>query len=189
MGCNSTYRLRYWNRVVGTATFLPSLSCNSTYRLRYWNTSWNFTNVSGASCWVATVLTVYGIETLSPGLIERDVAPPSSCNSTYRLRYWNHRISTINTNNFFCCNSTYRLRYWNSIKIWNTCICSVLSCNSTYRLRYWNVFFVCTIRLNEEKLQQYLPFTVLKPEIFFEGLFSLFQHSLQQYIPFTVVKL
>ena len=33
---------------------------------------------------VATVLTVYGIETLAAGIVLKD---KSSCNSTYRLRY------------------------------------------------------------------------------------------------------
>ena len=36
---------------------------------------------------VATVLTVYGIETM--GGIETYVEFHDSCNSTYRLRYWN----------------------------------------------------------------------------------------------------
>ena len=85
-GCNSTYRLRYWNRffwglyfgyfvllqqhlplavlkhvvIVAKAVFLDS--CNSTYRLRYWNFSSNSLHSSTTTF---------------------------SCNSTYRLRYWN----------------------------------------------------------------------------------------------------
>ena len=38
------------------------VSCNSTYRLRYWNRSTSFISGTG-SFGVATVLTVYGIET------------------------------------------------------------------------------------------------------------------------------
>ena len=35
-GCNSTYRLRYWNLSISKPyALLPSSSCNSTYRLRY----------------------------------------------------------------------------------------------------------------------------------------------------------
>ena len=88
LGCNSTYRLRYWNYsvwVCGIKT--PLMRCNSTYRLRYWNYSppakllvpaavccnstyrlryWNSTLISSKALFnsVATVLTVYGIETL-----------------------------------------------------------------------------------------------------------------------------
>ena len=95
---------------------------------QYWNCSQN----------VATVLTACGIETFSwwiPFL-------PSirhSCNSTYRLRYWNSIIiRRIITYNFICCNSTYRLRYWNALKLLGIHLPTVSGCNSTYRLRYWN---------------------------------------------------
>ena len=61
--CNGTYRLRYWN--LEYYSFSPPLllssSCNGTYRLRYWNYSLRvqvFLDI-----WVATALTVYGIET------------------------------------------------------------------------------------------------------------------------------
>ena len=86
-----------------------------------------------------------------------------SCNSTYRLRYWNFAV--------FCpfrlithkgCNSTYRLRYWNSHEISPYHRYSYLSCNSTYRLRYWNIKFAVSPFFDISKLQQYLPFTVLK---------------------------
>ena len=133
-------------------------SCNSTYRLRYWNyksqiiryIEWAF---------VATVLTVYGIETTQrPNTVPSSI---SSCNSTYRLRYWNiHQMLLISylyslqqylpftvlkrikchwLDLHICCNSTYRLRYWNWKGIrwaWSSSISK--SCNSTYRLRYWN---------------------------------------------------
>ena len=35
--CNSTYRLRYWNRTPAIIFKLNYLCCNNTYRLRYWN--------------------------------------------------------------------------------------------------------------------------------------------------------
>ena len=85
--CNSAYRLRYWNlrfskniksgptklqqclpfTVLKPNTHLSPLSwfrhsCNSAYRLRYWNFAFYFPAFK-AEIFVATVLTVYGIET------------------------------------------------------------------------------------------------------------------------------
>ena len=186
MGCNSTYRLRYWNNhAVITSYHFLAWSCNSTYRLRYWN--YNYSQIFwNRFVIVATVLTACGIETwqrlwhrqlrclcmlqqylplavlkllhLALGNHQQSLQqylPLAvlkqkyryflylayiSCNSTYRLRYWNDfhasrllplllHVATvltacgIETFNFFmisrffipcCCNSTYRLRYWNS---------------------------------------------------------------------------
>ena len=61
---------------------------------------------------VATVLTVYGIET--------------GIGSQF------HSLFS------YGCNSTYRLRYWNLLKIFIFLLFLFSSCNSTYRLRYWN---------------------------------------------------
>ena len=36
-GCNSTYRLRYWNLAIIARHNCRLICCNSTYRLRYWN--------------------------------------------------------------------------------------------------------------------------------------------------------
>ena len=36
------------------------------------------------------------------------------------------------------CNSTYRLRYWNLADALDLTIDKQHGCNSTYRLRYWN---------------------------------------------------
>ena len=130
---------------------------------------------------VATVLTVYGIETnKNPYWVPRNYL---SCNSTYRLR--SLRDSLNSTDILKRCNSTYRLRYWNKKNTRNvvgySSVATVLTvygietnipvffygriyicCNSTYRLRYWN--FICQIShiFTRRKLQQYLPFTVLK---------------------------
>ena len=110
-----------------------SYGCNSTYRLRYWNCS-TAQSHSKLAVSVATVLTVYGIET---HLLDRcSCWTRSCCNSTYRLRYWNYKTSD---KQYFC-----------------------------------------------SPLQQYLPFTVLKPLIY-----QRFTHAfrqLQQYLPFTVLK-
>ena len=113
------------------------------------------------------------------------VCNTTSCNSTYRLRYWNFGISAVNFNcahsvataptvygietvasssvsklYAISCNSTYRLRYWN-VPMERELFPSIRSCNSTYRLRYWNIIWelVC---FKLKVLQQHLPFTVLK---------------------------
>ena len=64
ISCNSTYRLRYWNTLNShmEVVTIPSC-CNSTYRLRYWNWKETLSCLKFHSV-VATVLTVYGIETL-----------------------------------------------------------------------------------------------------------------------------
>ena len=109
---------------------------------------------------VATVPTVYGIETINIDYFNTIIYGSCnstyrlrywnagrklrygnriwSCNSTYRLRYWNHYLRFWGSKNLYRCNSTYRLRYWNRAK--STVVHSIVifSCNSTYRLRYWN---------------------------------------------------
>ena len=131
-GCNSTYRLRYWNDRI-FIPFFVSISCNSTYRLRYWNFK----------------LMIF----LS--------FSESSCNSTYRLRYWNHPNDPCRWEQIRRCNSTYRLRYWNllsSSACFPTCsaVATVLTVYGieTYKTKIASI--------NTSKLQQYLPFTVLK---------------------------
>ena len=161
---------------------------------------------------VATVLTVYGIETGYYVDIHGMVLL-LSCNSTYRLRYWNLSVITWN----YCwlvllqqylpftvlklnpismsafeiissCNSTYRLRYWNE---YNECVpaltrfvATVLTVYGIETHRSWckvhtlvDVATVLTVygietkktkkkkADKEAKLQQYLPFTVLKQYI------------------------
>ena len=118
--------------------FIRISSCNSTYRLRYWNLI-----LASNSCvflLVATVLTVYGIETVRIWDIFFGY-PWASCNSTYRLRYWNYHNSAIGYQDLLIgCNSTYRLRYWN---------------DNNSAQEFWFSW----------QLQQYLPFTVLKLEL------------------------
>ena len=109
------------------------ISCNSTYRLRYWNVIlWR----------------------LNKNLFV-------SCNSTYRLRYWNFSTFFEPVRYCFGCNSTYRLRYWNGLRYERNHIQNHLRCNSTYRLRYWN-WSPKSLSTSFARLQQYLPFTVLK---------------------------
>ena len=113
------------------------VSCNSTYRLRYWNAGIFTSNSSSLP--VATVPTVYGIETSDNQKRSYHLMDHWSCNSTYRLRYWNSvswsdppwlilKVATVPTvygieTGLKCSpflvhsprwNSTYRLRYWNT---------------------------------------------------------------------------
>ena len=160
VSCNSTYRLRYWN--VMRALFFTAFAtagCNSTYRLRYWNYQDYFAYFL-ISWIVATVLTVYGIETfIVMNLMNVKILRVATVLTVYGIEtYVQFRLGV----QFFGCNSTYRLRYWNTAKklaeVMNRvalqqylpftvlkllCLTtkkanSMYSCNSTYRLRYWN---------------------------------------------------
>ena len=64
-----------------------------------------------------------------------------------------------------------------------------VGCNSTYRLRYWNIFFGFGDRRNTRKLQQHLPFTVLKLKRSYLLFTPWCLIRLQQHLPFTVLKL
>ena len=134
-----------------------------------------------------------------------------SCNSTYRLRYWNIldnqgdyiRITVATVPTVYGIET--EVPTFQNVRI-SYC------CNSTYRLRYWNPFTRLAIQSMISSLQQYLPFTVLKPL-----LTILINHNLiivscnstyrlrywnlskavnlgsvssllQQYLPFTVLK-
>ena len=83
ISCNSAYRLRYWN--VSTGVFPQSIillqQCLPFTVLKLTTTLHKNTQR------VATVLTVYGIETSS--IFPLSVALLMRCNSAYRLRYWN----------------------------------------------------------------------------------------------------
>ena len=109
---------------------------------------------------VATAPTVYGIETHRS--YSTSVLDHQSCNSTYRLRYWNWRV----------------IRNWMPASLLVATVPTVYGietihymqllvtfhgfrCNSTYRLRYWNTTNLY-VSGSYCKLQQYLPFTVLK---------------------------
>ena len=85
-GCNSAYRLRYWNLMEYVQYSVTILGCNSAYRLRYWNGTL-FTEGGHIMSKVATVLTACGIETRK--MLLACSSTLKSCNSAYRLRYWN----------------------------------------------------------------------------------------------------
>ena len=104
--CNSTYRLRYWNRGEEVNHFWSINSCNSTYRLRYWNPFIRLLNLSNSK--VATVLTVYGIETYQQQteyvhVLQLQQYLPFTVLKRYQF--------TSNLVTALGCNSTYRLRY------------------------------------------------------------------------------
>ena len=129
---------------------------------------------------VATVLTVYGIETcfLSSGTTLR------SWVATVLTVYGIETFVTIFFIKTLRCNSTYRLRYWNkrSFLIHDT-IEQVATVLTVYGIETSN-FSSRKLRIS---LQQYLPFTVLKLIIINStNICALIR--LQQYLPFTVLK-
>ena len=155
--CNSPYRLRYWNPYS-----VEILSCSFLVATAL--TVYGIETARSLHCsshlLVATALTVYGIETKIRNVIHCGYLP-LGCNSPYRLRYWNITFSHKNS----ClegCNSPYRLRYWNAaIAARITNVLFAFGCNSAYCLRYWNAN-IHTVSPAPLKLQQCLPFTVLK---------------------------
>ena len=108
---------------------------------------------------VATVLTVYGIETLS-----------ILCFKSLNLI----GVATVLT--------VYGIETW--CNLWSSSCGSKLQQYLPFTvLKLQHVFRTSQILF---RLQQYLPFTVLKPIINWNGNFILL---LQQYLPFTVLKL
>ena len=123
-------------------------SCNSTYRLRYWNSNLPIGNINCSSLQQYLPFTVLK---LARFLIFYSLSKFSSCNSTYRLRYWNSRPSSLASASTFA-------------------VATVLT-----------VYGIETITLLTEvhcwlaRLQQYLPFTVLKlPCIMYEVFFQTY---------------
>ena len=110
--CNSTYRLRYWNKRISYVAMVRNLHELQQYLpftvlkllIASLTSSIGITVATVLTVYgietivynhktvyiqkVATVLTVYGIETQSHKPVLPQVC--HSCNSTYRLRYWNH---------------------------------------------------------------------------------------------------
>ena len=164
-GCNSTYRLRYWNVTWNFAHRRTHKRCNSTYRLRYWNPE----IFHGAFCVEVPLLqqhlpfTVLKLNaTLFP--ISEDFSIVATAPTVYGIETGKKRNYYENWKSF-CCNSTYRLRYWN--------------CPKSGHIFNWQT----------TRLQQHLPFTVLK--LLEDSLTAILTASLtlQQHLPFTVLKL
>ena len=137
---------------------------------------------------VATVLTVYGIETqaIDGAKVKETIV---SCNSTYRLRYWNSYIFTNWEREII---SLQQYLPFTVLKL-------LLLLNNLTNLQVATVLTVYGIETGRKKnklklrlkitLQQYLPFTVLKLFLILRNLFFTYSASLQQYLPFTVLKL
>ena len=134
--------------------------CNSTYRLRYWNYYWdNFNNTiiielqqhlpftvlkrDDFSCLDVNYVTLqqhlpFTVLKLK-NILLLIISMNFSCNSTYRLRYWNNLILPVmnTTINYV---ATALTVYGIETKLQNqeNLLIYLVRCNSTYRLRYWN---------------------------------------------------
>ena len=132
---NSIYRLRYWNAStvpVATAIAPTVATAPTVYGIETRKSSQSRLEIPR----VATAPTVYGIETCISNLIPSITSyklqqhlPFTVLKHLFIFTSWRENTS---------CNSTYRLRYWNNEKLQNIYLSYVQSCNSTYRLRYWN---------------------------------------------------
>ena len=173
VGRNSTYRLRYWNSISALSAGTHLMICrNSTYRLRYWNmlkASDKKVRISNKSqqylpftvlklhqdvvlltlYLVATVLTVYGIETTN------SFHKNFSCNhvATVLTVYGIETTAIVNTANFFISrNSTYRLRYWNfaiyiNLDWWYVSVATVLTVYGIETSRIRSLFYISNWRV------------------------------------------
>ena len=132
---------------------------------------------------VATVLTVYGIETLDD---VRRILVHLRRNSTYRLRYWNVLLESLQ--DFFWVATV--LTVYGIETIEDTII---LTYNQTVAtvLTVYGIETVPNTTMNQRRggeSQQYLPFTVLKL-VKAHIINTYFNFKSQQYLPFTVLKL
>ena len=96
----------------------------------------NFNDAVYTTPGVATVLTVYGIETCFVNILHH-YQLRKRCNSAYRLRYWNIFRPPF----FVSKNSLQQCLPFTVLKLAEIIRKPFLvstSCNSTYRLRYWN---------------------------------------------------
>ena len=135
---------------------------------------------------VATVLTVYGIET--------NIIYTLSLPLPYKLQqclpftvlklescFWRE------TTGIFGCNSAYRLRYWNNISLLYPLYTysKVATVLTVYGIETLSSSMVNSLWMNA--LQQCLPFTVLKRRTL--ATTDSISITLQQCLPFTVLKL
>ena len=174
-GCNSTYRLRYWNRlfltnksnakiiaIVPTVYGMRRRVRGSRGAKRRWgphsSSPWSegrenrgdkatvltvygietletFWRIHYQCIWVATVLTACGIETCGMFYLTCHDDHVATYLPLAVLKLKRHLLDLLI--HYFSCNSTYCLWYWNPLKPLYFAFLP-LSCNSTYRLRYWN---------------------------------------------------
>ena len=111
--------------------------CNSAYRLRYWNVRCR-QSLTSTSTLVATVLTACGIETSRYSTQYFETVIVATVLTACGIETWDLSITFPYSS--LSCNSAYRLRYWNSAPMsWYSHLGIRLRCNSAYRLRYWNL--------------------------------------------------
>ena len=144
--------------------------------------TWSLLN-SDTCCWLQQLLPFTVLKPFNPPFLS--VYCFKSCNSSYRLRYWNLELLA-----FYHCRlgRLQQLLPFTVLKPTEAAIIINISrCNSSYRLRYWNNIILDANKGSNVTLQQLLPFTVLKLYVL---MFSYLLHkSLQQLLPFTVLKL
>ena len=148
----------------------------------------NIVNMLCSILLVATALTVYGIETVL--LHTKPSMPYCSCNSSYRLRYWNSLYMCDQKQQLrLRCNSSYRLRYWNSPTSVLPVLMLALSCNSSYRLRYWNGrAWKPMPKINSSSVATALTVYGIETHLSNSSSFTAKRLPLQQLLPFTVLK-
>ena len=150
--------------------------CNSTYRLRYWNIKFLFSFFSNI---VLQQYLPFTVLKLPASLI---VLNFSLLQQYLPFTVLKHVCKNVFGSSPFSCNSTYRLRYWNE----NSQFIFIREFVATV-LTVYGIETVLWARLiSDHVLQQYLPFTVLKLFNPFNPLCS--KKRLQQYLPFTVLK-
>ena len=147
---------------------------------------WFFTRIVSVYFRVATVLTVYGIETAS---LRRTASIFSSLQQSlpFTVLKLNFNVISLRSNSNRC-NSPYRLRYWNGLET----VQAYMSMSVLQQSLPFTVLkhFIATLHAvgKFNALQQSLPFTVLKP-FWFLTVFAYSLKLLQQSLPFTVLKL
>ena len=164
---NSTYRSRYWNLFWSWMKNSSLHCCNSPYRLRYWNvpgrrlpaSTWGCNSVYRSRYAPQSARQQRSRATMRSAhlkyLSKAKVKQRWWGNSPYCLRYAQKGARQQRSEVTM---RSAHLKYLNEVKVKQS-----WSGNRIYRLRYWNfsnslkhILSICT-------LQQYLPFTVLKP--------------------------
>ena len=88
--CNVAYRFLYWNTLFSSYYFFRDC-CNGAYRLRYWNAPITLDGSAGIRAELQQYLPLAVLKQESDFKSFFTVCGSESCNSTYRLRYWNPR--------------------------------------------------------------------------------------------------
>ena len=135
---------------------------------------------------VATVLTVYGIETKNSF---------SRCSRLFYLLQQYLPFTVLKPSNHpitsFVIGVLQQYLPFTVLKLWHFpsySIVSAVRCNSTYRLRYWNLYGLLVIHAeNYFMVATVLTVYGIETKIYIAIVYS--HTTLQQYLPFTVLKL